>query len=65
MGKDGRKLKPSEQLIFYLLGNAEKKYGVTKTTLYERLLKSNPFVNLKNHSISSMNLLKSIKEGFK
>ncbi|TNV74545.1 hypothetical protein FGO68_gene9172 [Halteria grandinella] len=65
LGKDGRKLKPSEQLIFYLLGNAEKKYGVTKTTLYERLLKSNPFVNLKNHSISSMNLLKSIKEGFK
>lgn len=33
-GKDGRKLKPLEQLIFYMLNNAEKKYGIKKYSLY-------------------------------
>ena len=33
-GKDGRKLNPVEQVIFHLLKNSEKKYGLKKESLY-------------------------------
>lgn len=32
-----------ESLVFHLLRNAEKKYGVKKQTLYEKLMENNPF----------------------
>ena len=64
-GKDGRKLAPIEAMIFNLLKNAEVKYGVKKKTLYEKLSEHNPFGNLKSHSITSLNMLKSIKDGLK
>lgn len=37
-GKDGRKLNFVESLVFHLLRNADKKYGVKKETLYEKLM---------------------------
>jgi hypothetical protein len=54
-----------EQLVFHILKNAEKKYGVKKQTLYEKLTQHNPFGNLKTHSITSLNMLKSVKDGLK
>ncbi len=33
-GKDGRKLNAVEQVIFHLLKNAGKKYGLKKESLY-------------------------------
>ncbi len=51
--------------MFHLLKNAEKKYGVKKETLYEKLMQHNPFSNIKNHSITSMAILKHIKDSLR
>jgi hypothetical protein len=51
--------------VFHLLKNAEKKYGVKKETLYEKLMQHNPFSNIKNHSITSMAILKHIKDSLR
>lgn len=55
----------TEQIVFHLLRNAEKKYGVKKETLYEKLMQHNPFTNIKNHSITSMAILKHIKDSLR
>ena len=54
-----------ETLVFHILKNAENKYGVKKETLYEKLMQHNPFTNIKNHSITSMAILKHIKDSLK
>jgi len=54
-----------ESLVFHILKNAENKYGVKKETLYEKLMQHNPFTNIKNHSITSMAILRHIKESLK
>jgi hypothetical protein len=54
-----------ESLVFHVLRNADKKYGVKKKTLYEKLMQNNPFSNIKNHSITSMAILKHIKESLR
>lgn len=54
-----------EALVFHILKNADKKYGVKKQTLYEKLIQHNPFGNLKSHSVSSLNMLRAIKEGLR
>lgn len=64
-GKDGRKLNFVESLVFHLLRNADKKYGVKKETLYEKLMQKNPFTNIKNHSITSLAILKHIKDSLR
>jgi hypothetical protein len=64
-GKDGRKLNFVESLVFHILRNADKKYGVKKETLYEKLMQKNPFTNIKNHSITSMAILKHIKDSLR
>jgi hypothetical protein len=51
--------------VFYILKNVENKYGVKKQSLFERLMAHNPFGNLKSHSITSMNMLQTLKDGFK
>jgi hypothetical protein len=51
--------------VFHLLRNAENKYGLKKTTLYEKLMQHNPFGNIKSHTITSMAMLKTIKDGLK
>jgi len=48
-----------------LVKNSESKYGIKKKTLYEKITENNPFGNLKTHSITSLNMLKAIKEGLK
>jgi hypothetical protein len=55
--KDGRKLNPVEQIIFFLLKNSEKNYGVNKESLYQKLIEANPFGNIKSHSITSIAML--------
>ena len=47
------------------LTNLEKKYGVKKQTLFDKLRQHNPFGNLKNHSVTSMNMMKSVKESIR
>ena len=45
--------------------NAESKYGLKKETLIDKITAHNPFGNLKTHSITSMNMLTSMKDAVK
>ena len=54
-----------EQLVFHILKNAESKYGLKKSALIGNITAHNPFGNLKEHSITSINMLTSVKDAVK